>query len=78
VFHFEGATRIVWIGETALWALSSGPACYVFDAAGTLVEWNVSTGDGEPTTRFLRPAFHAESLTVQEALEMVNASREER
>lgn len=34
----DGSSKIVWVGETAMWSLPSGPACYVFDAKGRLVE----------------------------------------
>ena len=62
--------RIVWIGETKTWSLASGSACYVFDRSGKLVEWNSATGDGQSTTRFLRLAWDADPLTVNQALEL--------
>jgi hypothetical protein len=73
VVEDAASSKIVWVGETAMWSLPSGPACYVFDSKGTLVEWDVSTGDGEPTTRFMRRAFDGKQLTVDEALEFVDA-----
>jgi len=66
-----GVTRIVWVGDTAMWALPSGPSCYVFDASGKLIEWDASTGDGEPTTRYLQPAWNSEPLTVEQAITLV-------
>jgi len=62
-----GKTRIVWIGDTASWALPSGPSCYIFDASGKLIEWNATTGDGEPTTRYLQQAYQSPPMTVQDA-----------
>ena len=66
-----GEKRVVWIGESGHWSLPSGPACYVFDGFGRLVEWNSETGDGQPTTRFLQPAWNAKQLTVKEAIESI-------
>ncbi len=63
-----GATKIIWIGDTAYWAIPSGPSCYVFDTNGHLIEWNPTTGDKEPTTRYLRAAWNAEPLTVDQAI----------
>lgn len=66
-----GEKRVVWIGESGHWSLPSGPACYVFDGSGKLLEWNTETGDGQPTTRFLQPAWNAKQLTVMEAIESI-------
>ena len=66
-----GVKKIVWVGDTAMWALTSGPSCYVFDASGNLIEWDVSTGDGEPITRYLQPAWSSDPLTVEQALALV-------
>lgn len=66
-----GVTKIVWVGDTAMWAIPSGPSCYVFDSSGKLIEWNASTGDGEPTTRYLQPTWDAEPLTVEQAITLV-------
>lgn len=67
----SGSAKIVWVGETALVSLASGPACYVFDAQGKLIQWNVTTGDGEPTTKILVQAYQQPSLTLEEALSFV-------
>ncbi len=64
-----GTTKIVWIGDTAMWSFPSGPACYVFDSKGMLTQWDLETGDGQPTTRLLQRVWQAKSLTVQEAID---------
>lgn len=64
----DGVPKIVWVGDTAKWALVSGPPCYVFDASGKLIEWNASTGDVEPTTRYLQPARDSDPLTAEQAI----------
>ena len=69
----DGQTKIVWIGDMARWGNASGPSCYVFDSAGNLVEWDATTGDGEPTTRYLKRAWNAEPLTVQQALDLITS-----
>ena len=66
-----GEKRVVWIGKTGHWSLASGPPCYVFDRSGELVEWNTETGDGQPTTRFVRLAGVAQQFTVAEAIEFI-------
>ena len=66
-----GETKIVWVGDTAMWAFPSGPSCYIFDSNGKLIEWDASTGDGEPTTRYLQPAWNSEPLTIDQALALV-------
>ena len=70
-----GATRVIWIGETAMWSLASGPSCYVFDANGKLVQWDWETGDGQTTTRFLQPAWEADPLTIQQAIDLIGGHR---
>lgn len=70
-----GETKIVWVGDTALWALPSGPACYVFDGQGNLTEWDTTTGDGQATTRYLEPAWKSELLTVRQALDITTSAQ---
>lgn len=65
-----GSEYVIWIGGLAHWSLPSGPACYVFDRSGNLVEWNTETGDGQPTTRFLRRAWDAKQYTIEEAIQV--------
>jgi hypothetical protein len=64
--------RIVWIGESGTWSLPSGPACYVFDRSGRLLEWSAETGDGQRTTRVVRLAWDADQLTVKEAIDLTD------
>jgi len=64
----NGSTKIVWTGDAALFSLVSGPACYVFDERGNLIQWDLSTGDGEPTTPLLYKTFKQPEMTLNEAL----------
>lgn len=68
IIEDDGTQYVIWIGDIAHWSLPSGPACYVFDRSGKLVEWDTETGDGQSTTRFLRRAWDAKELSVEEAI----------
>ncbi len=59
--------KIIWVGETALLSLPSGPSCYVFDGTGSLIRYNISTGDGEPTTNDLVVAYKSEQISIDAA-----------
>ena len=63
-----GTTEFIWIGEMAWAALPSGPSCYVFDHSGTLVRWNISTNDAEPTTKDMLTAFEHPEISIDEAV----------
>jgi len=67
--------KIVWVGETALLSLPSGPSCYVFDDTGKLIRYNISTGDGEPTTKDLVIAYRADQITIEEAKTLLNLEK---
>ena len=69
-----GTTKFIWVGDTAIWALPSGPSCYVFDSDGKLVEWDASTGDGERTTRYLQLAWDGNPLTVEHAISLASGT----
>ncbi len=44
----------VWVGETASsYCLPSGPACYLFDVDGRLVDWTPDSGDASPQMKEL-------------------------
>lgn len=72
----SGETKLVWVGDVALWSLPSGPACYVFNSSGKLVQWNLTTGDGEPTTELLYASYDCDELTIAEAFEFVGAKED--
>jgi hypothetical protein len=71
VVNDSGETKVVWVGDNANWTFfpTSGPACYVFDSSGTLIQWELETGHGRVTDRLVRLAWHADSLTVQDAID---------
>jgi hypothetical protein len=68
----NGSTKIVWMGDSASLSLVSGPACYIFDEHGKLIQWNLSTGDGEPTSRLLSKTFQQPEMSLEEGLKFVN------
>jgi len=63
-----GHSRLVWIGETALIALPSGPSTYVFDENGKLIDWSPTTGDGESITHDCQIAWQLPTLSIDETL----------
>lgn len=71
IIDVDGVSKFIWIGEVAKWSLPSGPGCYVFDSDGSLVQWDLETGDGQKSTRFLHPAWQAKSIRVDEALVLI-------
>ena len=67
--------KIVWVGETVLLSLPSGPSCYVFDDMGKLIRYNILTGDGELTTKDLVIAYKADQITIEEAKTILNLEK---
>lgn len=63
---------IVWIGDTALSALPSGPACYVFDRSGKLIDWGWETGEGHPIDQQASQALQADPVLLQDALSLTS------
>ncbi|MFO1019083.1 MAG: hypothetical protein U0903_00060 [Planctomycetales bacterium] len=68
IVQHGGALKIVWIGETALIAIPSGPSCYVFDSHGKLLDWAWETGEGGPIDAFFSAACEHTPLTIDQAL----------
>jgi len=68
-----GATKVVWVGDLAksTFIPTSGPACYVFDSNGILIQWDLETGHGRAMDRFHQQAWQAEPMTVQEAIDFI-------
>ena len=67
-----GETRIVWVGELSRWSFPSGPACYVFDSTGQLIQWDYETLDGQATSKFLQRAWDADQLTIEGAIDLAS------
>jgi hypothetical protein len=69
-----GETKVVWVGDYAksMFIPTSGPACYVFDSNGILINWDLETGHGKATDRLLQQADRAEPMTVQEAIDFIS------
>jgi len=69
VINDTGAAKVIWVGDVAksMFIPTSGPACYVFDAKGNLIQWELETGHGEATDRLLHHAYQEKPMTVQEA-----------
>jgi hypothetical protein len=68
VVERSGSNFVVWIGSGGLWAIPSGPPCYVFDSKGKLLIWTWQTGEGGNTDIYVSAAWKTKSLTVNEAL----------
>jgi len=63
---------IVWIGESGRPPIpSSGPACYMFDRMGKLVDWCDETNEGDPVDEFYHQRAYAQKMTLDEALALV-------
>ena len=64
---------IVWIGKRGRPPLAaSGPACYVFDRRGELVDWCDETDEGHPVDEFYHQRRYAQKMTLNEVLTFVD------
>lgn len=74
-----GRDYLVWFGETSgPIDIPSGPSCYLFDADGKLLDWQLETGDGGRVEKFLQSSTKVRELTVEEAVRLkqtITASR---
>lgn len=78
-FRREGRIYVAWYGDFAgPIAFPSGPACYLFDDRGTLVDWQPETGDGGHVEHFLESALDRHTITMEQAQEIVQRSGKDR
>ena len=58
---------IVWVdGYCGPVFVPSGPACYLFDSSGTLLQWTADTGDGSALDEYVRDAGWCPNQTVDD------------
>ncbi len=67
----RGREYLVWFGEkSGPIDIPSGPSCYLFDADGKLLDWQLETGDGGRVEKFLQSSTKVRELTVEEAVKL--------
>jgi hypothetical protein len=68
----DGREYIVWTGEIAgPLALPSGPACYLFDDAGNLEDWQAVTGDGGRVEDMINAADRIDAIMLDDPMRRV-------
>ncbi len=67
--QFESAEVIVWEGQLKPFpSVPSGPACYVFDRRGNLLEWSSETGEGGRVSEILAASRFAHDTSLSEVI----------
>ncbi len=73
--QFDGQELIVWEGQLKPFpAVSSGPACYVFDLRGNLLEWSSETGEGGRVSEILAATRSAKGMALEEVIASLAAT----
>jgi len=58
---------VVWVGDyCGPVFVPSGPACYLFDSSGTLLQWTPDTGDGSALDDFATEAGWRPNQTIED------------
>ncbi|MDZ4687189.1 MAG: hypothetical protein SH850_19095 [Planctomycetaceae bacterium] len=69
--HKDSRDYIVWTGDSSgPWDVPSGPACYLFDHTGKLVDWQPVTGDGGRVEEFIATATKHGEVSLDQAIEL--------
>ena len=69
---WNGQSRIVWIGDRMRGlSLPSGPACYVFDQNGQLIDWSPETGEGGVLDEISSIARGSPNVGIKQLIPMI-------